>query len=134
MDVKIVQRQDNLTTYNFVVPAEYASFEVGRFGFGSVTPSSQATYNVRGATFSLLLPDGRLVVANCEGKQSFDRSRHGVPRDCKMPMTDVNEITVEFKRNTAKLFWLTSVDGKTFDHETYKILGILKKLPVSSVK
>ncbi len=44
-----------------------------------------------------------------------------------MPMPQVTDISVQFKRNTAKLFWLTSIDGKTFDSETYQILGVLDK-------
>ena len=33
---------------------------------GTVSASHEVSYQVRGATLSLLLPDGRVVVVNCE--------------------------------------------------------------------
>jgi hypothetical protein len=35
---------------------------------GMITPAHQVSYHVRGATFTLLLPDGRGVIVNCESK------------------------------------------------------------------
>lgn len=35
---------------------------------GSVMPAQQVSYHVRGATFTLQLPDGRAAVVNCESK------------------------------------------------------------------
>ena len=128
MNVKIIQRQNNATEYSYDESSKHVALNTGPIGDDSVIPLSKVTYKVIGATFSLLLPDGRIAVVNCTSKadkQSFDRS-HAL-RNCRMPMPQVTDISVLFKRNTAKLFWLTSIDGKTFDSETYQILGVLDK-------
>lgn len=46
-------------------------------------------------------------------------------RSCRMPV--VEEIEVEFSKDSAKLFWPVSLDGKKLESETYKIIGILNK-------
>ena len=84
LSVKIINRQDNQTDYSYVVPGYSTSnsnTNVNCFGAvntgncnGSTTttglsrPVQQVSYHVRGATFSLLLPDGRVAVVNCESK------------------------------------------------------------------
>jgi hypothetical protein len=45
-------------------------------------------------------------------------------RSCRMPIVD--EIEVEFSKDSAKLIWPVSIDGKKTESETYKIIGILK--------
>ena len=127
MNVKIIQRQNGAAEYSYDESRKHVALNTGPLSVGSVIPLSTVTYKVIGATFSLLLPDGRIAVVNCAGKQSFDRSRDFALRNCRMPMPQVTDISVQFKRNTAKLFWLTSIDGKTFDSETYQILGVLDK-------
>src|ERR1035438_3715955 len=73
--VRIVDRQDSEQGYSYVVPAQVQTRSntnvnctaypnaVGCNGTtqttGTVTPAYQGAYSVRGATFSLLLPDGR---------------------------------------------------------------------------
>jgi hypothetical protein len=42
-----------------------------------------------------------------------------------MPMVDTFE--VEFKGKDAKLRWPVSLDGKKFESETYRIVGVLDK-------
>jgi hypothetical protein len=42
-----------------------------------------------------------------------------------MPLVD--DVQAEFKGKDAKLIWTTSIDGKKFDSETYKILAVLDK-------
>lgn len=49
----------------------------------------------------------------------------GARRSCRMPIVD--EIEVEFNKDSAKLIWPVSIDGKKTESETYKIIGILKK-------
>ena len=77
LNVKIIARQDNETEYTYVV-AGYSSSNsntnVNCFGDTNVTcngsttttgvstPARQVSFRVRGATYSLLLPDGRVAV------------------------------------------------------------------------
>ena len=149
MNVKIIQRQNSETEYSYVVPAHFNSTSrtnlncnagstnvncTGRTTTsGTSTEPREISYQVTGATFSLLLPNGRVTVVNCEGKPLSVWSNGGPGRavstgerpirSCRMPL--VNDIQVEFKGKNAKLIWLASVDGKKFDSETYKILGVL---------
>jgi hypothetical protein len=140
--VKIINRQDNDTDYTYVVPGNWTSNSHGSlncFGnvnsvncngstrtTGSSTPAQQVSYHVRGATFSLQLPDGRVAVVNCESKfaEHFAGPR-GNHRSCRLPLVD--EIEVEFNSDKAKLKWSVSIDGKKMDSETYKILAVLSK-------
>jgi hypothetical protein len=77
-----------------------------------------------GATFSLLLPDGRVAVVNCASKYKL-KGDYINQRSCRMPLVD--DIRVEFKGKNAKLIWPVSLDGKKFESETYKILAVLDK-------
>jgi hypothetical protein len=140
--VKIVNRQNNDTDYTYVVPGHWNSnsnTNVNCFDnvnnvncngstrtTGSSTPAQQVSYHVRGATFSLQLPDGRVAVVNCEGKfaEHFAGPR-GNHRSCRMPLVD--DIQAEFDGDKAKLKWSVSIDGKKMASETYKILAVLAK-------
>jgi hypothetical protein len=42
-----------------------------------------------------------------------------------MPL--VSDIQAEFKGKSAKLIWQVSIDGKTFESETYKIIAVQDK-------
>lgn len=141
--VKIVNRQDNETEYTYVVPGyttANSNTSVNCFGdvnnvncngttrtTGSSAPAQQVSYRVRGATFSLQLPDGRVAVVNCESKfaEHFAGPK-GNRRSCRMPLVD--DIQAEFKGDKAKLEWPVSLDGKKMETETYKILAVLPKL------
>ena len=84
LDVKVIDRQDNETDYTYVVPSHFSAqsnSNANCFGSdsyvnctgttntnGYATPAHQVSYHVRGATFTLLLPDGRGVIVNCESK------------------------------------------------------------------
>jgi len=83
-------------------------------------------YSVSGATLSLLLPDGRIVVVNCDSRPLPGSTQQ---RSCREPLTD--EIQAEFDQDNARLVWNASIDGKTMGVETYKILGILAKIPAA---
>lgn len=141
LNVKIIARQDNETEYTYVV-AGYSSSNsntnVNCFGDTNVTcngsttttgvstPGHQVSFHVRGATYSLLLPDGRIVVVNCESKFAEHMAGHaGNHRSCRMPLVD--DIEAEFNGDKAKLKWNVSLDGKKTASETYKILAVLSK-------
>jgi hypothetical protein len=81
---------------------------------------------VRGATFTLQLPDGRLAVVNCESKfaERF-AGPAGNHRSCRQPIVDA--IQADFHGDKAKLEWVVSLDGKKQQSETYRVLGILDK-------
>lgn len=142
LNVRIVDRQSHDTHYTYFVPAQFTSrtnANANCFGTdstvncsgsatttGTATPARSGAFDVRGATFSLQLPDGRIAVVNCDSKfaERF-AGPSGNHRDCRTPLVD--EIWVEFDGNKAKLKWPVSVDGKKIESETYKILGILPK-------
>jgi hypothetical protein len=142
LGVKIVDRQTNDTTYSYVVPGSvwtHSNSNANCFAgantvncsgstttTGSVVPPRQVSFNVRGATFSLALPDGRVAVVNCESKfaERF-AGPAGNRRSCRMPLVD--DIRAEFDGDKAKLMWPVSIDGKKVQSETYKILGILDR-------
>jgi hypothetical protein len=142
LEVKIIDRQDNETDYTYVVPGHFSSqanSNVNCNGVadsvncngsttttGSSTPAHEVSYRVRGATFSLQLPDGRIAVVNCESKFAEHMAGPaGNHRSCRMPIVD--NIEAEFKGDKAKLEWPVSLDGKKTQSETYKILGVLAK-------
>ena len=81
LDVKIVDRQDSATDYTYVVPIHFTSQSNSNVNcYGDVDlprvnhnhrvsrSASKIPYQVRGATFTLQLPDGRAAVVNCESK------------------------------------------------------------------
>jgi hypothetical protein len=84
LDVKIVDRQDNQTDYTYIVPGSFNSqsnsnVDCNTLGNntncngttttnGTTTPARQVSYRVRGATLTLLLPDGRGAIVNCDSE------------------------------------------------------------------
>ena len=146
LSVKIVQRQTSETGYTYQVAGHASSTSNGSAncnansygnstnvncaGSGatetSVTAPMVYSYSVRGATFSLLLPDGRVAVVNCVSKfAEHFAGPAGNHRSCSMPIVD--DVSVEFKGNKAKIFWPVSLDGKKLESETYTILAVLPK-------
>jgi hypothetical protein len=142
LSVKIIGRQDNETAYTYVVPGYSSSnsstnvncsstdTNVNCSGSTQTTGTStvphEVSYRVTGATFSLLLPDGRVVVVNCESKFAEHFAGHaGNHRSCRVPLVD--DIEAEFNGDKAKLKWNVSLDGKKMASETYKILAVLTK-------
>ena len=140
LDVKIIDRQNHDTDYSYVVPGHvYANSNanVNCSGDGNNvncngssntyatgTPAENVPFHVRGATLSLLLPDGRVAVVNCDAKfaEHFAGPR-GNHRSCREPIVD--NIQVDFHGDKAKLSWSVSLDGKKRQSETYKILAII---------
>ncbi len=136
-NVKIVDRQDSATGYTYTAPAYFNSqsnSNVNCYGdvtcnestttTGSISPPRRISYQVRGATFTIQLPDGRAAVVNCESKYA-PRGDYINRRDCRMPL--VENIQAEFHGDKAKLTWVVSLDGKKTQSETYKVLAILEK-------
>jgi hypothetical protein len=137
LEVKIVDRQDSATGYTYFAPGHFNSQSTTNLNcygdtnvncsgssttYGAVTAPHRISYEVREATFTLLLPDGRGVVVNCESKYmpKFDYINR---RSCRMPLVD--NIYVEFHGDKAKLEWIVSLDGKKTQSETYKVLAVL---------
>jgi len=138
--VKIIDRHDNETDYTYFVPGHFSSqsdsyancngtdYTVNCNGTtttnGTSTPAHQVSYHVRGATFSLQLPDGRVAVVNCESKfKERFAGPAGNHRSCRQPL--VEDIQADFQGDKAKLEWVVSLDGKKKQSETYKVLAIL---------
>jgi hypothetical protein len=142
LEVKIVDRQNNETDYTYFVPGRFTSQANSNINCngneayvncngstttnGYSTPAHQVSYHVRGATFTLLLPDGRAAVVNCESKFAEHMAGPaGNHRSCRMPLVD--DIKAEFNGDKSKLIWVVSLDGKKTQSETYKVLAILDK-------
>lgn len=140
--VKIVDRQDNQTAYTYVVPGHsysHSNLDADCYGnnsnvncsgssttSGTSTPAHEVSYRVRGATLTLLLPDGRMAVVNCESKfAEHFAGPAGNRRSCRIPLVD--SIQANFHGDKAKLAWAASLDGKKKRSETYKILAVLDK-------
>ena len=149
VDVKIIDGQSHDVVYTYVVPGSStssATANVNCYGVESVscsgtaqassssTPASTVSYQVRGATLSLRLPDGRVAVVNCDSRLPPAGAVIAVallggkamkPSNCSVPL--VSQIKAEFSGNRAKLKWPVSIDGKKLESETYRILGVLEK-------
>ena len=140
--VTIIDRQDRSTDYTYVVPgfsnansrtnvncvggATTASCSGSTTTTGLSTPAMVGTFQVTGATLSLQLLDGRIVVVNCDSKFAERLlGPAGNHRSCRVPL--VNAIQVEFDRDNAKLIWPVSLDGQTMQSEIYRILAVLDK-------
>jgi len=119
--VKIIDRRDNETDYTYVVPAHWYSSSNTNVNCGGSdtnincnrstnttgTIPHQVSYHVRGATFTLQLPDGRGAVVNCESKfKERMAGPAGNHRSCRMPL--VENIQAEFNGDRAKLIWVVS--------------------------
>lgn len=143
VSVTIIGRQNEDTDYTYFIPGRStstANTDVNCLGnqagvncsgttrtSATTVPAHSGSYNVRGATFTLQLPDGRIAVVNCESKLNWtDFSRmNQVRRSCRIPL--VNRVQARFDGGNAKLKWPVSIDGKKFESETYKILAVLDK-------
>jgi hypothetical protein len=97
-------------SYNYV-------FVNGRYGVAQ-------NLNLRGATLTLVLPNGDSAVVNCTSKFQERFRGPGNVRSCRVPLVD--EFEAEFSGDKAKLFWLTSLDGSKTESETYKIIAVSK--------
>jgi hypothetical protein len=136
LSVQIVNRQSGATEYVYTVPG-YAASSCNASVYGNTAsgncvataiPASSGSYSVHGATLSLLLPDGRIVVVNCDAKTNWtDWSHPTWYRGCREPLNSTVE--AQFDGDNAKLEWAVSIDGKKKQNETYKIIGIFTENP-----
>ncbi len=141
-DVKIINRQDSSSNYTYVVPGYSSSTSTGNanctsfgnsancngsaYSTGISTPGMVGSYEVKGSTLSLQLPDGRIAVVNCDAKVNWTEwTNPGMYRSCRTPL--ISNIQADFDGDKAKLTWPVSIDGKKMQAETYKIIGILDK-------
>ena len=130
--VKIIQRQVNDNGYSNFVPGHAYSTASGSSAYTTYTAPHAVSYSVTGATFTLLLLDGRMAVVNCVSKYS-PKGDYINRRSCRMPLVD--DVDVEFKGEDAKLYWVVSIDGKKTESETYTILAILPpQIPAETQK
>ena len=148
VSARIADKKSNSSQYVYTVPG-YSTSDCSGAAFGTATATSLGTtatgnvlglgathcsgvgassytvnYTVHGATLSLLLQDGRVVVVNCDSRPSPGSNQQ---RNCREPLTD--EIQAEFDKDNARLMWNASVDGSAMGIETYKVIGILSKSP-----
>ena len=110
LDVKITDRQDKEDGYDYA--AVYNNVAVGK------------SFKVRGAMFTWKF---RWPTSSCQlqGNCGTLRWSRLESRSCRMPIVD--SIQADFDGDNAKLIGPVSLDGKTMQSETYKILGILDK-------
>jgi hypothetical protein len=113
--VKVIARNDSNVPYSY-------AFANGSYGLAQ-------NLNLRGATFTLVLPNGDSAVVNCTSKFQERFAGPGNVRSCRVPLVDEFEAT--FDGDKAKLFWPTSLDGKKVESETYKIIAVSKAAHVS---
>ncbi len=135
LSVQIVNREDSTSRYGYAVPG-YTNSNCTVYAYGNAASSQcsvsgmpvlSASFQVQGATLSLLLPDSRIVVVNCDAKANWTDWHQGIYRSCHVPPLDMVE--AEFNGDKAKLIWSVSLDGDKKESETYKIIGVLSKTP-----
>jgi hypothetical protein len=151
-DAKVIDRQFHNRQYTYSVPGHSSSTATAECtpigdnvsctgtSQGTYYPPEQGQFSVTGATISLLLPDGKIAVLNCDTgidkktlwlgaiaaglSQGKAMPRPGQAlRDCHTPVTD--DVTVEFKKNEADVTW--TVFGKKKETEAYRLLRLFNK-------
>ncbi len=108
--VKVTARHNSNVAYNY-------AFANGTYGLAQ-------NLNLRGATLTLVLPNGDSAVVNCTSKFQERFAGPGNVRSCRVPLVD--EFEAAFDGDKAKLFWPTSLDGKKIESETYKVIAVSK--------
>ena len=106
--VQVTERNNSNLAYSY-------AFANGSYGIAQ-------NLNLRGATFTLVLPNGDSAVVNCTSKFQERFAGPGNVRSCRVPLVDAFEAI--FDGDKAKLFWPTSLDGKKVESETYKIVAV----------
>ncbi len=140
MRVTVIDDVPTANHYNWYVSGTGVTNCYGYSCYSSYDAPAGGTAEASGAVLKLLLPDGRIVIAECAMKP--DRLRNwttpgvsvvgamtGGPfyRDCRTPASGVS-IRAKFKGNDVKLFMREpSIDGKGKRYsETYSILRTLQ--------
>jgi hypothetical protein len=142
MSVHVLERRDQETGYHGYVPGRSSGNSTGSTNCndyaGSINCQSSGyntsyytephinAYNVTGTTLSLVLPDGRIAIANCASKYA-PKGDYVNRRSCRIPL--VEDLDADFKGKNVKLYWSVSIDGRKSESETYKILAVLPAPP-----
>lgn len=81
---------------------------------------------IRGAVLTLLLPDGRRVEVQCDGRYA-PRGDYVNQRSCRVPRTD--NVLAEFNRRgtKVKLYWPASLDGGKLESEKYDFVALVEE-------
>jgi len=133
MKVQVIGSQESAKDALYSVPGYTATHCALKNSVNATNCSGVAgdpnafTTIVQGTALSLLLPDGRLVVATCDEKYNYTQWNAGIYRSCRIPCGD---ITAEFKGENAKLEWTVPLGlaGTKKMNEAYKIVAVLTKI------
>lgn len=136
IEVSVLYRQDSDSRYLAVVPG-YTGPEADITGACILDPDpancppitasaadGTPNYMLVGTTLSLLLPDGRVVLVNCQNLYS-SKGDYINRRGCGMPM--VERVQAEFVGPKAKLEWQIGADYKKTRSETYQVVAVFEK-------
>ncbi len=134
--VTVVENVPMTSSYNWEVDGKdsISCYSTGCTSHWTLPDSGTA--NVTGATLKLLLPDGRIVIAQCVAKPNIsanianalaDNRASTVYRDCRKPW-EHDTVYATFKHSQVKLFMQApSLDGTgATESETYFIVGVLR--------
>jgi hypothetical protein len=130
LKVTVLENTPTTSTYEWDEPGHASSSCYGSSCSAHYYPPNSGTASIHGAILKLLLPDARIVVAECAFKSTLSAYR-----DCRIPTAD-ESIEAEFDGDSVKLFMQApSIDGTgKISHETYKIRGILKPTDESEIE
>jgi hypothetical protein len=111
------------TVFGMIDSSTNANCSASKTSNTTITPAQTVRYSVRGATFSLQLPDRRVAVVNCDSKVNWTEFSMNARRSCRIPTVD--RFDVEFKGDRAKLIWRVGVNAEKAVSETYDLIQIL---------
>jgi hypothetical protein len=136
VQANVLYRQDSDNSYIAVVPG-YSGPDADITGACMLDPdpancpavkassdTGNPNYMLVGTTLSLLLPDGRVALVNCQNRYSAKGNSIN-RRSCGMPM--VQQVEADITGQIAKLTWPVGTDGKKTESETYKVVAMLDK-------
>lgn len=137
IDVSVLYRQDSDNRYIAIIPGYTSPEDADVTGACMLDPdpancprvdttmsNGSPNYMLVGTTLSLLLPDGRIALVNCQNRYS-SKGNYINRRSCGMPM--VQHVQAEFIGENAKLEWPVGANGKKTETETYKVIAVLNK-------
>lgn len=136
LKVTVLENIPTTTSYDWQVAGKdgISCYSSGCTSYFTLPNSGTAT--VSGAVLKLLLPDGRIVIVECDAKPDVganianalaESQASTVYRNCRRP--EVNStVDAEFNRSQVKLFMQApSIDGTgRISSETYYIEGVLQ--------
>jgi hypothetical protein len=134
--VTIIENVPMTSSYNWEVEGKDSTYCYSTGCTSHWTLPDSGTVSITGATLKLLLPDGRIVIAQCVAKANIsanianalaDNRASTVYRDCRRPWPN-DTIYATFKHSQVKLsMQAPSLDGTgVTESETYSIVGVLQ--------